>query len=310
MLLIRNWLNQAEAHRPKVVMTVGVFDGLHLGHQYLISKLIDRAKALEVKSLVLTFDPHPLEVLSPKADPEILTTFEQKAEILDSMGLDLLGRLVFDENLRSLSAADFLTEAIWSRVEPYEFIIGPDFRYGRNAEGHVEQLKQWAKIHKIKVTPVKLQKGHDVSYSSSHIRGLLKIGLVDSVAAALGRPYRLLGRVVEGAHRGRNMGFPTANLGEVVQLIPGPGVYAVKTRLGDQTFNGMTSIGHNPTFGSQYLTVETFIFDFDSDIYGQPLSVDFISQMRGMVRFDGPERLVEQLKADEKAARAILAKTP
>jgi riboflavin kinase/FMN adenylyltransferase len=289
-------------------MTVGVFDGLHLGHQYLVNKLIERARVLKVQSLVLTFDPHPISVLSPKSDPEILTTFEQKAEILAGMGLDHLGRLEFNQSLSILSDTDFLVEAVWSRVEPYEFIIGPDFRYGRNAEGHIDQLKKWAKTHKINVLPINLQKGQDLSYSSSHIRGLLKIGLVDSVTTALGRPYRLTGKVVEGAKRGRSLGFPTANLGQLTQLIPSPGVYAVRARLGERSFDGMSSIGHNPTFGSQYLTVETFIFDFNENIYGQTMEVDFICQMRGMVRFEGPTKLIEQLKSDEMRARDLLKK--
>jgi riboflavin kinase/FMN adenylyltransferase len=289
-------------------MTVGVFDGLHLGHRYLIEKVIQRAQSLNLQSLVLTFDPHPIAVLSPKSDPEILTTFEQKAEVLEGWGLDHLGRLEFSQNLSHMSADEFLTEAIWSRVEPHEFIIGPDFRYGRNAEGHLESLKKWAKDKKIHLTVVKLQMGDEVSYSSSRVRGLLKIGLVQAAAASLGRPYRLSGIVIDGSHRGRKLGFPTANLGQVKQLIPGPGVYAVKVKLNDTYHDGMTSIGHNPTFGSPYLTVETFLFDFDQSLYGQRLDLDFIDQMRGMVRFPDPQSLVKQLKTDEERARSILTK--
>jgi riboflavin kinase/FMN adenylyltransferase len=287
-------------------MTVGVFDGLHLGHQFLIDRVMARARALGAQSLVLTFDPHPIAVLSPGTDPEVLTTFPQKAGLLERLGLDHLGRLIFDEGLRGLSPQDFLAQAIWERVQPLEIIVGPDFRYGRNAEGHLGQLREWARGRRVKVSPVRLQQGHGVSYSSSHVRGLLKIGLVDSAALSLGRPYRVSGRVVDGSHRGRTLGFPTANLGPVAQLIPGPGVYAVRAGLGGRALPGMTSIGHNPTFGSQYLTVETFIFDFDGDIYGRDLDVDFVAQMRGMVRFEGPARLVEQLRADERAARALL----
>ncbi|MDR2368730.1 MAG: riboflavin biosynthesis protein RibF [Deltaproteobacteria bacterium] len=308
MLIERNWLGSVPVHRPKVAMTVGVFDGLHLGHRHLIDRVMARARALGLRSLVLTFDPHPISVLSPKSDPEILTTFDQKAAILEGLGLDILGRLEFNQKLSALTAEEFLTDAIWSRVEPFEFVIGPDFRFGRNAEGHLGQIKAWAKGHKIRVTEVKLQKGQDVTYSSSHIRALLKIGLVDAAAVSLGRPYRLSGRVVEGSHRGRDLGFPTANLGEVRQLIPGPGVYAVKAGLLGRSFNGMASIGHNPTFGGRYLTVETFVFDFDRDVYGERMDVDFIAQMRGMIRFDGPDKLAERLRADERQARGILGK--
>jgi riboflavin kinase/FMN adenylyltransferase len=288
-------------------MTIGVFDGLHLGHQHLIKETLRRAAALKAESLVLTFEPHPMAVLSPGSDPEILTTFRQKTSFLEEMGLDRLGCLVFDEELRGLSPQSFLSQAILKQVEPLEIVIGPDFRFGRNAEGHLGMLKDWGKINKAVITPAELQAGRDeLSYSSSHIRSLLKIGLVDSAALSLGRPYRLSGEVVTGAARGRALGFPTANLGAAQQLIPGPGVYAVKAFLRGQTLNGMTSIGHNPTFGSKSLTVETFIFDFNDDCYGEALEIDFIAHLRGMVRFEGPGKLVEQLKADEKAARAVL----
>jgi riboflavin kinase/FMN adenylyltransferase len=289
-------------------MTVGVFDGLHLGHRYLIDKVIQRARSLNLRSLVLTFDPHPIALLSPKSDPEILTTFDQKAELLESWGVDQLGRLEFNQSLSQMSAEEFLIEAIWSRVEPHEFIIGQDFRFGRNAEGHLDLLKKWAKEKKIHLTVVRLLKGEEVSYSSSRVRGLLKIGLVQAASFSLGRPYRLSGLVVDGSHRGRKLGFPTANLGQVKQLIPGPGVYAVKVKLKDSYHDGMTSIGHNPTFGSPYLTVETFIFDFNQSLYGQRLDIDFIDQMRGMIRFPDPQGLVKQLKADEEKARLILTK--
>jgi riboflavin kinase/FMN adenylyltransferase len=310
MFVTRNWLDTALTDNPKVVMTIGVFDGLHLGHQYLINQVIKQAKQCKVSSLVLTFEPHPMAILSPRTAPEILTTFEQKEEMLNSLGLSRLGCLEFNEHLRGLSASDFLAEAILSKVSPQEIVIGPDFRFGRNAEGHLEVLQKWAKTNQVVITPVQHQMGPgQLDYSSSHIRSLLKIGLVDSASMGLGRPYRLSGVVVAGASRGRTLGFPTANLGQVSQLIPGPGVYAVRANLRQNVYLGMTSIGHNPTFGAQYLTVETFLFDFNDDFYGESLDLDFVAHLRGMVRFEGPEKLIEQLRADERMAREILGKT-
>jgi riboflavin kinase/FMN adenylyltransferase len=288
-------------------MTIGVFDGLHLGHQALIRRVVDRGRALGANSVVLTFEPHPLAVLSPASAPEVLTSFEQKADFLATLGLSILGRLPF-KDICAFEARRFLDEALPANAQPLELFVGPDFRFGRGAEGHLGLLRDWAKNRRVEIVPVELQRGHgEAVYSSSSVRSLLKVGLVAAAAAALGRPYRLSGRVVAGAARGRRLGFPTANLSETAQLIPGPGVYAVRARLQGRTLHGMTSIGHNPTFGAKYLTVETHIFDFAEDIYGAKLEVDFVAHLRGMSRFDGPEALKAQLMSDEARARQILA---
>ena len=288
-------------------MAIGVFDGLHLGHQHLVGQVIEAARRQKAASVVLTFDPHPLALLSSSKAPETLTTFEQKAEILEGMGLDILGRLRFNDALRQTGPAEFLREAVEAKVELAEIVLGPDFRFGRNAEGHAGMLRDWAKGQGALVTEIGLVKGLDVVYSSSHVRSLLKVGLVDSAAISLGRPYRLAGKVVPGAARGRQLGYPTANLGDVAQLIPAPGVYAVRTRLRGQILQGMTSVGHNPTFANQYLTVETYLFDHEGDFYGESLEVDFKGHLRGMVKFDGVEGLIKQLGDDERGARELLA---
>lgn len=310
MLTVCDWAERLPEKRQRAVLTVGVFDGLHLGHQYLIREVIKKAKKSKAASVVLTFEPHPLSVLSKAPSPEVLTTFQQKAELLEGFGVDILGLLKFDETMRNTEAREFLDSMIGSKVELVEIVVGPDFRFGRNAFGHTELLRQWASSIGAQVTEAKLQKTRDVIYSSSHVRRLLKLGLVDAAALTLGRPYRLTGRVIHGEARGRSLGFPTANLGEISQLIPGPGVYAVRARFGGEVKGGMASIGHNPTFANQYLSVETYIFDFNRDFYGQILELDFIGHLRGMVRFDGVEGLIKQLKNDEKTARELLASRP
>jgi len=307
MKIISDWLNQDLFGLQKTVLTIGVFDGLHLGHQFLIKKVIQRARDLKISSLVLTFDPHPLAVLSPFSAPETLTTFEQKASILEPFGLDLLGRLCFNEDLSKVGALDFLNDIIISKVTPVEMLIGPDFRFGRGAEGHFDLIKNWSKGRKIKLFSVEQQKDSgNQAYASSQVRSHLKVGLVEQANLVLGRPYLISGKVVTGEARGRQLGFPTANLGQIEQLIPGPGVYAVKVRLKERLYPAMTSIGHNPTFSSQYLTVETYIFDFSEDIYGQSIDLKFMAHLRGMVRFDSLKALVDQLKKDEEKARTVL----
>ncbi|MDR1871886.1 MAG: riboflavin biosynthesis protein RibF [Deltaproteobacteria bacterium] len=307
MLIINDWL--ASEPLGRTVLTIGVFDGLHLGHQALIRQVIDRAKAKDATSLVLTFEPHPLVVLSPAGAPEILTTFEQKARLLETLGLGAIGRLRFDQAMSDLRALDFLNDILAKRAKLIEVFMGPDFHFGRGAEGNLDLIKKWggALAAPVKVRPISEVRGpREETYSSSHIRGLIKVGLVKEAASILGRPYSISGVVVSGQARGRSLGFPTANLGEVPQLIPGPGVYAVEATLGQERLFGMTSIGHNPTFVSQTLTVETFIFDYARDFYGEKLEIAFIARLRGMIRFDSVKSLVRQLGEDEKMARAAL----
>ncbi|MDR3203784.1 MAG: riboflavin biosynthesis protein RibF [Deltaproteobacteria bacterium] len=307
MYIIRDWLNSEPNQKFNAVLTIGVFDGLHLGHQSIVKRIVAEAKRLKAASLLLTFDPHPLAVLSSAVPPEILTTFASKATILKSFGLDVLGRFVFNEAFKDISAQDFFSKVILSRVNPLSIVVGPDFRFGRNAEGNVETLGQLASNQKITLEVVKLLKDGNALYSSSHIRSLLKLGLVGPASKALGRPYRLSGQVARAEGRGRTLGYPTANLENIPQLVPGPGVYAVMARLRGEARAAMTSVGSNPTFRGRRLTVETNIFDFNDDFYGEYLELDFIEFIRGIIRFDGPETLIGQLALDERRAREILS---
>jgi riboflavin kinase/FMN adenylyltransferase len=310
MLIAEDWLNGPRLGRT--VLTIGVFAGVHLGHAYLVGRTIERAKALNASSLVLTFDPHPLVVLSPAAAPETLTGFKRKAEILEAMGLSVLGRLRFDAAMSDWRPFDFLDRAVGERTSPQEIYVGQDFHFGRGAEGDLAAIKAWGEERRSPVLAHSLRqvKGPGgETYSSSRVRGLLREGLVREAAAILGRPYDLFGTVVKGEARGRLLGYPTANLGHMAQLIPGPGVYATRVKLGQKDLLGMTSVGYNPTFKSKKLTVETFIFDFSEDFYGENMTLSFIDRLRGVIRFSSPESLVRQLSEDEKQARAILAKT-
>jgi riboflavin kinase/FMN adenylyltransferase len=307
MLTFFDWLSDAPQPGPNVVLTIGVFDGLHLGHQFLIKSVISRAQELGVASLLLTFEPHPLTVLSSNAAPEILTTFDQKRDILETLGLSILGCLRFTEELSKQEPLVFLNQVLVPRVKPIEILVGPDFHFGKDAEGNFALLEEWAKGWKIKLHKVPIQEALEgETLASSRARGLLKLGFVESASKILGRFYRLTGTVIPGQKRGRTLGFPTANLGNLNQLIPGPGVYAVMAILGGKKYPAMTSIGQNPTFKGSYLTVETYIFDFAKEFYGEELSLDFVRRIRGMIRFDSVKALVAELKEDEKKARNFL----
>ncbi|MDR0881099.1 MAG: riboflavin biosynthesis protein RibF [Candidatus Adiutrix sp.] len=313
MELIDDWLQQPAGARPRTVFSIGVFDGLHLGHKALLDTVIKSAARHRAQSLILTFSRHPLTVLAPAAAPPTLTTLAQKAEVMAAWGLDRLGVLHFTKEMAATPPRKFLFQFLGKFIEPAAVILGPDFTFGQGAKGEAGTVAAWlAQVSpRAKVTVIPSLAGPDGLYSSSQIRQSLKSGLVESAARALGRPYRLSGLVMHGQARGRILGFPTANLGHIGQIIPAPGVYAVRVILGGETLGGMTSIGFNPTFNTgqaeaQPLTVETHIFDFDRFIYGQTLSLDFIAHLRDMVRFKSAEQLAGQLDKDRRSALAAL----
>ena len=310
MDFISNWEQQEATERSRTVFSIGVFDGLHLGHKYLIDQVIRSAAKFKARSLVLTFDPHPLMILAPNAAPPVLTTIAQKAEILRAWGLDCLGVLRFSKEMAATPPQKFLFQFLGKFIDPVGAVLGPDFTFGQNAKGSPEIIAEWMSTvnPKAKVDIVEAQRGSDGLYSSSQIRQDLKSGLVENAASSLGRPYQLVGQVVHGQARGRSLGFPTANLGHIGQLIPEPGVYAVRVGIEGQTYGAMTSIGYNPTFGEQPMTVESHIFDFNRFIYGQEISLDFISRLRAMVRFKSVDQLAAQLDKDRLSALKALDK--
>lgn len=309
MYLITDWEKQGDVPRLKTVFSIGVFDGLHLGHRYLIDKVIKNAERLKAQSLVLTFSPHPLEILAKQAAPPVLTTIEQKADLLAQWGLGRLGILRFSREMAAVEPKKFLYQFLGKFFEPAGAVLGPDLTFGKDARGNADTISAWLKecSPRAKVQIVEPKLGPYGPYSSSQIRQDLKDGLVESAAQALGRPYRLDGMVVHGQARGRTLGFPTANLGQFSQLTPGPGVYAVEVTVEGQLFKGMTSIGYNPTFGEQPMTVETNIFEFNKFIYGFPLTLRFIVRLRDMVKFSSAELLAIQLDKDRTCAKYILS---
>lgn len=307
MELITDWERQPSGRRSRTVFTIGVFDGLHRGHRALINMVLKQAARLKAQALVLTFEPHPLTVLAPNAVPPLLTTVEDKAEILADWGLDCLGVMRFTRELAGTEPLKFLSHHIARFIDPAAVVLGSDFAFGRGAQGGPETISLWLadlspRARLIQVKPVAGDSGF---LSSSQIRQDLKEGLVERAAQALDRYYRLSGTVIHGQARGRALGFPTANLGHIQQLVPGPGVYATRVNLDGQAWPGMTSIGYNPTFGDKSLTVETNILDFDRFIYGQNLALDFVARLRPVIRFESAEHLARQLAQDRESARGF-----
>jgi riboflavin kinase/FMN adenylyltransferase len=299
-------LSDASLDRPSIV-TIGVFDGVHRGHQHLLRQLVGEARSSGQLAVVLTLFPHPDRVLHGAVGRYYLTTPEQKAYLLGELGIDVVVTYPFDGRVRQVRAADFVDQ-LREHLKMTSLWVTADFAMGYNREGNFAYLKAQGAEKGFKVHQTDLLgNGETAVISSSAIREALLAGNVDKAAAWLGRPYRLEGHVVHGDHRGHLIGFPTANI-EVwaEQALPADGVYACRAWLGPERFMAMANVGARPTFGGQDTCVEAFLLDFDRDIYGQELAIDFIRWLRGEQKFSGLDALKQQIRSDVERGRAIL----
>ena len=293
--------------------TIGFFDGVHLGHRYIINEVVAMARRDGLASMVVTFERHPRQVLHSDWCPQLLSTLDEKVELLSQTGIDYLVVLKFDEAMASLSAHDFMHDILQQRLGVRVLVTGYDNRFGHNrTEGFDDYVRYGQEMGMAVVQGDAIEVG-SIRVSSSKIRKLIAEGRVEQAAECLGHPYALAGRVVCGEHVGTEMGFPTANLQltEEGKLIPAPGVYAVKVKLEktSELYHGMMNIGSRPTFGGHSQTLETNIFHFDGDIYGQRLNVSFVSRLRSEIRFDSREALMTQLASDAREAERLLNET-
>jgi len=288
------------------ILTIGAFDGLHRGHQILIGEVVRRAHATARLAALVTFHPHPAMVLAPHRAPRYLTTPGEKIALLENMGVDLVVLLPFSREIAETPARTFM-QTLADSLQFKELFVGADFALGRDREGDVNRLREIGRelgfdVHSVQ--PLVLDGG---IVSSSRIRALLRDGAVEEAARLLGRFPSISGEVVLGAHRGQALGFPTANL-EVrpERAVPSDGVYAVYALLGDERLPAVANIGVRPSFNNGQRTVETHIFDFDRDIYGCDLVVEFVARLRGERRFEDIDDLVEQIRRDNEEALRIL----
>ena len=296
-------------HITGTVATVGTFDGVHTGHLDLLARLVDRARQRGLPSLLVTFDPHPLEFLHPSAAPRLLTTREEKLAVLATTGLDLVAILPFDAALAALPAEAFVDQVLRDRFRMRELLIGHDHGFGRGREGGVETVRALGARDGFAVEVVgPVCDAAGLPVSSSRIRLALEAGDLPAATAALGRHYDLAGTVVAGAGRGRQLGYPTLNVrpGSPRKLLPADGVYAVRVDTGRGRFGGMLNLGGRPTFGEDERTVEAHLFDAGGDFYGDAVAVAFVARLRDTQRFAGVDALVAQLAADARSARRAL----
>jgi len=297
------------------VVTVGVFDGVHLGHQQLISRAVLRARERDLPAVVVTFDPHPAEVVRPGSHPARLTSLRRRADLVAELGVEAFCVLPFTPELSRVPAAEFVHEVLLDRLHAAHVLVGRNFTFGHRAEGDVELLTRLGKRFGFGVEGLDLISDDGVTFSSTYIRACIDAGDVTAAAAALGRPHRVEGVVVHGDRRGRELGFPTANIATAPHTaLPADGVYAGRFAIdgaaggsGPRLLPAAISVGTNPTFSGRVRTVEAYVLDVEEDFYGYEVALDFVARVRGQERFDRIEDLVAQMHRDVEQIRGLLA---
>lgn len=302
--------NLEEFEKPDFsAVTIGTFDGVHLGHQIILEKVVKAAKENNGKSILITFWPHPRFILKPHDDSlKLLSTFNEKVELIEKIGIDYLVRLSFTPDFSNLSADQFLRQILVDSIGTNKLFIGYDHHFGNNREGNIEFLKQHAHEYGFDVSEIPRQDIDDIGVSSTKIRNALSKGDIPLSIALLGRAYSLSGKVIHGEKKGRSIGFPTANIevSESFKLLPRDGAYAVKVTRGVDVFNGMLNIGFRPTLGGLKKSIEVHLLNFEEEIYGHELTVKFVEFIRPEMKFDSIVSLKGQLEKDKNKALKIL----
>ncbi|MEJ3744022.1 bifunctional riboflavin kinase/FAD synthetase [Actinomycetes bacterium KLBMP 9797] len=292
------------------VITIGVFDGVHRGHRATIGHAVRRARELGLASVVVTFDPHPSEVVRPGTHPAVLTEPQRKADLMAALGVDVLCVVPFTLEFSRLPAETFVHDVLVEHLHAAVVVVGENFRFGHKATGDRALLAELGRTFGFVVEDSPLVTEHGTVFSSTYIRACVDAGDVAAAAEALGRPHRVEGFVVRGDRRGRQLGFPTANLllTSPYPAVPADGVYAGWAIRGGERLPAAVSVGTNPTFDGTERRVEAYILDFDDDLYGERMGVEFVARQRGQVKFDGVEPLIAQMKEDVAQIRAVLGR--
>jgi riboflavin kinase/FMN adenylyltransferase len=303
-------INQLSRPFTNAVITIGNFDGVHIGHQVLFEEVIQKAKAIGGTSIAMTFEPHPLRVLTNRRTPPLITLYEQKKELIAQLDLDVLICLPFSHEFAAISARSFVEDLLFHRIGMRAIIVGQDYRFGRHREGNIMMLKSLGKEIGFDVVIadwIHLPQHASQRISSTRIRELVGEGLLVEASQMLGRHYQIRGRVIRGRNRGgKLLGFPTANIELIDELCPKTGIYAVTVEWNGRVFPGVANIGYSPTFEDHLFTVEVHIMDFNQDLYGEAIRVNFIERIRDEIKFPNLEALSEQIRKDIQKANAIL----
>lgn len=292
------------------VVTVGVFDGVHRGHQQLIGTAVATGRERGLPTVLVTFDPHPAEVVRPGSHPARLTSLARRAELVAELGVDAFLVLPFTTELSHRSPAEFAHEVLVERLHAAAVVVGRNFRFGHRAAGDITALTELGGRFGFAALGVELAgdgSGDHVTFSSTYVRACIDAGDVAAAAAALGRPHRVEGVVVHGYHRGRDLGFPTANVASPpYTALPADGVYAGRFAIGGRALPAAVSVGSNPTFSGTVRTVEAYVLDVDEDFYGHEVGVDFVARLRGQERYDDLDALMAAIGGDVARTREIV----
>lgn len=293
------------------VVTIGMYDGVHRGHQQIITAAVRRARELSLPSVVVSFDPHPSEVVRPGSHPPILTPPARKADLIEELGVDVLCVLPFTREFSRLAADEFVHLVLLERLHVAAVVVGENFRFGHRAAGDVPLLVALGRRFGFTAEGVALLSGDDVELSSTYVRACVAAGDMDRASRALGRPHRVEGVVVRGDRRGRDLGYPTANVQSPAHTaIPADGVYAGRLIRSGVELVAAISVGTNPTFSGAERRVEAFVLDFDGDLYGERVGLSFSARLRPTVRFATVEGLVAQMDQDVQRTREVLSGHP
>ncbi len=293
------------------VITIGNFDGVHIGHQALFHEVIEKAAAIGGTSVAMTFEPHPMRVLKQNNHPPLITLYEQKAELIERTGIDVLICVPFTLEFAALSAEQFVRDLLVQKIGVKAMVVGEDYNFGKNREGNIDLLKSYAPQYGFEVIvagPIKMTTAFTDRISSTKIRELVADGQMERAEKMLGRNYQVRGRVVRGRDRGgKLLGIPTANINLNDELCPKTGIYAVTLECEGLPYRGVANIGYSPTFDDHQFTVEVHILDFNDNIYDKKIRVNFIKRIRDEKKFSNISELIDQIKLDIAAARQILA---
>ena len=305
MEIIRHIIPHAPFPHP--VVTLGNFDGIHLGHQAILTRVVQEARARQGTSLVVTFHPHPLAVLRPGRPFSLILSLREKLRILSSLGVQGVLLQHFTVPFSHLTPEEFVQRYLVEAVGAEKIVVGHNVSFGRNRAGRAETLERLGRVYGFAVETVGPVSVAGREVSSTAVRSLLSAGEMREVTRLLGRLYTVSGRVEKGFQRGRGLGFPTANLRPRADVLLPNGVYAVVVSIGEREIPGVANVGVNPTFGENKRTIEAHLFDFSADLYGQRLCVGFVEHLRGERKFPSVQELVRQIQEDASRARALLS---
>ncbi|MGM0500957.1 MAG: bifunctional riboflavin kinase/FAD synthetase [Bacillota bacterium] len=295
-------------HNSELVLTIGSFDGIHLGHRQIMKKTIQEAQNLNCDSALLTFHPHPLKVVAPAAAPKLLTSYRQKVNIIKNFGINRIIFKRFTKEFAQLPYQDFIKKYLVERFPVKKIIVGEDFRCGYRSQGTPAKIKELGAEYGIEVEAIPDIKLDGQEISSTYIRRLIEEGAVSKVRKQLGRNLKLECEVISGDGRGKKLGYPTANLHPVADyILPPAGVYACRIKINGEMYNGVANLGYRPTFNKDDFSIEVYIFDFSDIIYGQQVELEFVKHIREELYFSTKEELISQIEQDVEEAKEALS---